>query len=88
MNNRNRVFISYNHSDSSIAHRISDSLQNENIDVVFDYKDISNGDNVFDQIRYMYETSETVMVLLSQSHLTIFDSNFLNIFLMKHVKGR
>ena len=66
-NNRNRVFISYNHNDSSITHRISDSLQRENIDVVFDYKDISIGENVFDQIRYMYETSETVMVLLSQS---------------------
>ena len=66
-NNRNRVFISYNHQDSSIAHRISDALQRESIDVVFDYKDISIGENVFDQIRYMYETSETVMVLLSQS---------------------
>ncbi len=66
-NSRNRVFISYNHNDSSVAHRISDALQNENIDVVFDYKDISVGENVFDQIRYMYESSETVMVLLSQS---------------------
>nr|WP_319571726.1 TIR domain-containing protein [uncultured Draconibacterium sp.] len=65
--NRNRVFISYNHQDSSIAHRISDSLERENIDVVFDYKDISIGENVFDQIRYMYQTSETVMVLLSES---------------------
>jgi len=71
--NRNRVFISYNYNDSSIALRISDSLRNENIEVVFDYKDISIGLNVFDQIRYMYETSETVMVLLSQS---LFNSEF------------
>ena len=71
--NRNRVFISYNHRDAEIAHRISDSLQNENIDVVFDYKDISIGENVFDQIRYMYESSETIMVLLSQS---LFASEF------------
>jgi len=66
-NNRNRVFISYNHNDIEIAHRISDTLQRENIDVIIDYKDISIGENVFNQIRYMYESSETVIVLLSQS---------------------
>jgi Holliday junction resolvase len=72
-NNRNRVFISYNHNDSDMAHRISDSLQRENIDVIFDYKDISIGENVFNQIRYMYESSETVIVLLSRS---LFSSDY------------
>lgn len=66
-NRRNRVFISYNQNDRNIAYRISNELERENIDVFFDYKDISNGDNVFDQIRYMYESSETVIVLLSKS---------------------
>lgn len=72
-NRRNRVFISYNYNDRDVAHRISEALQREQIDVIFDYKDISAGDNVFDQIRYMYESSETVIVLLSKS---LFSSNY------------
>ena len=64
---KNRVFISYSHNDIEIAHRVSDALQREQIDVIIDYKDIRNGENVFDQIRYMYETSETVIILLSNS---------------------
>ena len=72
-NRRNRVFISYSYNDRDIAHRISDALQREQIDVFIDYKDISAGDNVFDQIRYMYESSETVIVLLSNS---LFSSSY------------
>jgi len=72
-NNRNRVFISYSKRDSSIAHEISTILQQENIDVIFDYKDIDNSENIFNQIRYMYESSETVIILLSQS---LFSSNY------------
>ncbi|MBE7653457.1 TIR domain-containing protein [Tenacibaculum finnmarkense] len=64
---KNRVFISYSHNDIQMAHRVSDTLQREQIDVVIDYKDISVGENVFDQIKYMYETSETVIILLSKS---------------------
>ena len=72
-NRRNRVFISYSHNDRDVAHRIADSLQREQIDVVIDYKDISGGENIFEQIRYMYESSETVIVLLSQS---LFSSDY------------
>ena len=72
-NRRNRVFISYSYNDREIAHRISDALEREQIDVFIDYKDISVGDNVFDQIRYMYESSETVIVLLSNS---LFSSSY------------
>ena len=72
-NRRNRVFISYSYNDRDIAHRISDALQREQIDVFIDYKDISAGDNVFDQIRYMYESSETVILLLSNS---LFSSSY------------
>ncbi len=64
---KNRVFISYSHNDIEMAHRVSDALQREQIDVIIDYKDIRNGENIFDQIRYMYETSETVIILLSNS---------------------
>lgn len=71
--NRNRIFISYSHNDKEIAQRISESLERENIDVIIDYKNLSPGDNVFDQIRYMYESSETVIVLLSKS---LFQSEF------------
>lgn len=71
--NRNRIFISYSHNDKEIAQRISESLERENIDVIIDYKNLSPGDNVFDQIRYMYESSETVIILLSKS---LFQSEF------------
>jgi hypothetical protein len=72
-NRRNRVFISYSYNDREIAHKISDALEREQIDVFIDYKDISAGKNVFDQIRYMYESSETVIVLLSNS---LFSSSY------------
>lgn len=72
-NKRNRVFISYSHNDREIAHRISDELKREQIDVFIDYKDISVGENVFNQIRYMYESSETVIILLSKS---LFSSDY------------
>ncbi|MNU87707.1 Restriction endonuclease [compost metagenome] len=72
-NRRNRVFISYSYNDREIADRISEALQREQIDVFIDYKDISIGENVFNQIRYMYESSETVIVLLSNS---LFSSDF------------
>jgi len=70
---RNRVFISYSNGDNQIAHEISNLLRRENIDVVFDYKNIGAGENIFNQIRYMYESSETVIILLSQS---LFSSNY------------
>lgn len=72
-NRRNRVFISYSYNDREIAHKISDALEREQIDVFIDYKDISAGENVFEQIRYMYESSETVIVLLSNS---LFSSSY------------
>lgn len=72
-NRRNRVFISYSYNDREIAHRISEALEREQIDVFIDYKDIGAGENVFDQIRYMYESSETVIVLLSNS---LFSSSY------------
>ena len=70
---RSRVFISYSGRDSQIAYRIAEILQRENIDVIFDYKDIGAGENIFEQIRYMYESSETVIILLSQS---LFSSSY------------
>lgn len=64
---RKRVFISYSYNDKEIAHRISDAFQREQIEVYIDYKDLDSGENVFNQIRYMYESSETVIILLSKS---------------------
>lgn len=66
MNNKNRVFISYNYQDKLYADKISSTLINNNIDIFSDYS-IKVGENIFEKLQYMYEASETMLILLSKN---------------------
>ena len=61
-----RVFLSYSYIDIDIALRIVDILKNRtDLEVIIDYKNVSYEKNIFDEIRYSYETSDFVIILLS-----------------------
>lgn len=64
---RKRVFLSYSFADKEKAVLLADRLQNTGYDIVTDYKDISYGDKIFDQVKYLFQYSDFVLVLLSKS---------------------
>ncbi|MBT3258191.1 MAG: TIR domain-containing protein [Deltaproteobacteria bacterium] len=68
MNYKNRVFLSYCSADRETAHLISEKLSTENIKIVGDY-DFDPGSNVLDNLRYLVETSEIVLLLLSKKYV-------------------
>ena len=65
MNNKNRVFISYSYKDKLYADKISSVLINNNIEVFSD-NNIEVGEKIFEKHQYMYEASETMLILLSK----------------------
>ncbi|MGV1011807.1 MAG: TIR domain-containing protein [Flavobacterium sp.] len=72
-----RVFLSYSYIDIDIALRIADILKNRtDLEVIIDYKNVSYEKNIFDEIRYSYETSDFVIILLSKSLISSSTLNF------------
>ncbi len=72
-NRRKRVFLSYSFADKEKAMLLADRLQNTGFDIVTDYKDISYGDKIFDEVKYLFQSSDFVLVLLSKS---LFESSY------------
>lgn len=71
-----RVFLSYSYSDRDKALRIADILKSRtDLEIIIDYKDVSYEKNIFDEIRYSFESSDFVIILLSKS---LFSSSSLN----------
>jgi len=62
-----RIFLSYSYEDKQKAMLIAHKLQETGFEVVTDYKDISYEKNIFDEIRYLFQSSDFVLVLLSKS---------------------
>ena len=67
MNKKHRVFISYSYNDKQVANRITDRLLNEGIEVVSGIDKIQAGHSYLEEIKYLYESSEIIIVLLSES---------------------
>lgn len=67
MNKKHRVFISYSYNDKQVANRITDKLLNEGIEVVSGVDKIQAGHSYLEEIKYLYESSEIIIVLLSES---------------------
>jgi hypothetical protein len=65
MSNEKRVFISYSHSDQEKAQLIKDRLVDEGVRVVGP-EEIKVGESFIDEIKYLYESSEIILVLLSE----------------------
>lgn len=71
-----RIFLSYSYQDREKALLIADLLKKSTgLEVIIDYKDISYEKNIFDEIRYLFESSDFVLILLSKS---LFSSSKLN----------
>lgn len=66
-NKRKRVFISYSYEDRDNAELIADRLKSAGIDIFIDYKGISVGDKIFDELKYLFQASDFVLILLSKS---------------------
>lgn len=68
MNCKNRVFLSYSFADKETAHLILQELSSENIEIVGDYN-FDLGSNVLNKVKYLVETSEIVLLLLSKNYI-------------------
>lgn len=66
MSNKQRIFISHSYNDRNIADLIANKLINEGLEVMSG-DNIQVGDSYFEEIKYLYESSEIVLVLLSES---------------------
>ncbi len=67
MNKKNRIFISYSYSDKAFADRVINALRHKGVEVHGDLETINAGDFLFERLQYLYESSETVIILLSKS---------------------
>lgn len=66
-NRRKRIFLSYSYADKQKAMLLDSRLQNIGFDIITDYKDISYGNKIFDEVKYLFQSSDFVLVLLSKS---------------------
>jgi len=64
---KKQIFLSYSLHDRDKALQIAERLKSTGLEVVTDYKTLSYDRNVFDEIKYLFESSDFVLVLLSKS---------------------
>ncbi|TXH68272.1 MAG: toll/interleukin-1 receptor domain-containing protein [Thiothrix sp.] len=62
-----KIFISYSHDESSFAAELHEKLQEAGFDVFFDAKDIKLGDEVFDKLNTGLDTSDAMLLVVSDS---------------------
>lgn len=73
---RKRLFLSYAYADKQKAMILAGRLQNIGFEIVTDYKSFSFDGIVFDEIKYLFQSSDLVLVLLSKS---LFQSEYFRI---------
>jgi len=66
-NRSKKIFLSYSLVDKNKALEIAERLEGTGFDIVTDYKNISYGDNIFDDVKYLFQSSDFVLILLSKS---------------------
>ncbi|WP_430899755.1 MULTISPECIES: TIR domain-containing protein [unclassified Paraflavitalea] len=62
-----RIFLSYSYHDKSQAEKIAKRLMNTGFEVVSDYSNLSSDRYMFDEIKYLFQSSDFVLILLSKS---------------------
>lgn len=70
---RKRIYLSYSFHDKEKANLIANHLQNTGFDVISDYRNLSSDKYMFDEIRYSFQSSDFVLILLSKS---LFESSY------------
>ena len=70
---RKKLFLSYSHHDKDKALQIADRLGSTDLEIITEYKNLSYDNNAFDEIKYLFQASDFVLVLLSKS---LFQSSY------------
>lgn len=66
-NSRKRVFLSYSFADVDKATLLADRLKNKGVTIQIDHSDDSFGENIFDKLKYLIQSSDFVLLLLTKS---------------------
>jgi formylglycine-generating enzyme required for sulfatase activity len=64
-----KVFISYNHKDREVAHKIKEKLENSGIKVIIDVESMSTGENISEFIKKCIKESGITLSLISANSL-------------------
>lgn len=75
MKKKKRIFLLYSYADKEIAFRISEELKKRNIEIISDYNNLRPGTNIINELRYLVESSEIVLLILSKNY---FESTYPN----------
>lgn len=68
-----KIFVSYSHQDRDFASKVASDLSRRGL-VIFDpSNDLNAGDEVFEQLNYLFQSSDSVVVLLSKK---LFESKY------------
>ena len=68
MGNKKRVFLSYKYADTEVALNIQAKLRDASIEVLSNFE-LSPGSNIQNNLKYIVESSDTVILLLSKAYL-------------------
>ncbi|MBI5324442.1 MAG: TIR domain-containing protein [Ignavibacteriae bacterium] len=63
---KNRVFISYSYYDKEYGEKITNALRYKGIEVFIDLDPINTGSYFFKRLQYLFESSDTVLILISK----------------------
>lgn len=64
---KNKIFLSYSFKDRPWVQAFAETLEQEGIEVWFDYHEISLGEDIREQIQEALRASSTLVVLLSSN---------------------
>jgi hypothetical protein len=68
-----KIFLSYSYHNKDIADKIRKELTQSGLDVFTDYGKISPGQEIFEQLNYLFESSDTLVILFSKD---LFESKY------------
>jgi len=68
-----KIFLSYSYNDKDIAERIRFELINNGLEVFTDYGNLRPGQEIFEQLNYLFESSDTLIILFSKR---LFESQY------------
>lgn len=68
-----KIFLSYSYKNKEIADRITSDLIQNGLDVFTDYGKLKPGQEIFEQLNYLFESSDTLVILFSKD---LFESQY------------
>ncbi|WP_433763724.1 TIR domain-containing protein [Flavobacterium ginsenosidimutans] len=68
-----RVFLSYSLRDKDKAMLLANKLKNTGLEIITEYENISFGENIFDELKYLLQSNDFVIILLSKA---LFESSY------------